>query len=80
MHLTNSKEILEFRFAVSKCKGDVYLRDPEGNQFNLKSVISQYIALGELLQDKGENLELFCSMPEDESHFHKFFRDNPEVL
>ena len=80
MHLTNSKEILEFRFAVSKCKGNVYLRDPEGNQFNLKSVISQYIALGALLQDKGEELELFCSNREDEQHFFKFFRDNPETL
>lgn len=80
MRLTNSKEILEFRFAVAKCKGDVYLRDPEGNQFNLKSVISQYIALGALLQDKGELLELFCSDAEDEQHFFKFFRENPGTL
>ena len=80
MRLTNSKEIMEFRYAIAKCKGDVWLEDQEGNKFNLKSVISQYIALGELLQDKGESLELFCSMPEDESHFHKFFHDNPEVL
>ena len=79
MRLTNSKEIMEFRYAIAKCKGDVWLEDQDGNKFNLKSVISQYIALGELLQDKGENLELFCSMS-DESHFHKFFRDNPEVL
>lgn len=80
MRLTNSKEIMEFRYAIAKCNGDVWLEDQDGNKFNLKSVISQYIALGELLQDKGENLELFCSMSEDESHFHKFFRDNPEVL
>lgn len=80
MRLTNSKEIMEFRYAVDKCKGDVWLEDQEGNKFNLKSVISQYIALGELLQDKGETFELFCSMPEDESHFYKFFRDNPDVL
>ena len=53
MRLTNSKEIMEFRYAVAKCKGDVWLEDQEGNKFNLKSVISQYIALGELLQDKG---------------------------
>lgn len=52
----------------------------EGNKFNLKSVISQYIALGELLQEKGENLELFCAYPDDEQHFLKFFRENPEVL
>jgi hypothetical protein len=40
MRLTNSKEIMEFRFAVSKCRGDVWLEDQEGNKFNLKSVIS----------------------------------------
>ena len=80
MRLTNSKEIMEFRYAIAKCKGDVWLEDQEDNKFNLKSVISQYIALGELLKDKGDSLELFCSIPEDESHFHKFFHDNPEVL
>lgn len=80
MRLTNSKEIMEFRFAISKCKGSVWLEDAEGNKFNLKSVISQYIALGELLQDKGETLELFCSNPEDEAHFMKFFKDNPGAL
>ena len=80
MRLTNSKEIMEFRFAVSKCKGDVWLEDQEGNKFNLKSVISQYIALGELLQEKGNHLELFCSCSEDEQYFMKFFFENPEVL
>ena len=80
MRLTNSREIMEFRFAVSKCKGDVWLEDVEGNKFNLKSVISQYIALGELLKDKGEQLELFCAIPEDEGHFMKFFNNNPDVL
>ena len=80
MRLTNSKEIMEFRYAVAKCKGDVWLEDSEGNRFNLRSVISQYIALGELLQDKGETLELFCSNREDVSHFMKFFKDNPGTL
>ena len=82
MRLTNSKEIMEFRYAIAKYKGDVWLEDQEGNKFNLKSVISQYIALGELLQDKGENLELFCSIPEDESHFHKpqMLSYNPSIL
>ena len=80
MRLTNSKEIMEFRDAITKCKGDVWLEDPEGNRFNLRSIISQYIALGELLQDKGETLELFCSNSADEQHFMKFFKDNPNTL
>ena len=40
MRLTNSKEIMEFRYAIAKCKGDVWLEDPDGNKFNLRSVIS----------------------------------------
>ncbi len=80
MRLRNSKEIMEFKFAISKCKGNVWLEDTDGNKFNLKSVISQYIALGELLQDKGDTLELFCSNREDEQHFMKFFNDNPNTL
>ena len=80
MRLTNSREIMEFRYAVAKCKGNVWLEDAEGNKFNLRSVISQYIALEELLQDKGETLELFCSIPEDEGHFMKFFKNNPNTL
>lgn len=80
MRLTNSKEIAEFRQAIAQCVGDVWLEDMEGNKFNLKSVLSQYIALGELLQEKGENLELFCSVRADEKYFLKFFYENPNVL
>lgn len=80
MRLTNSKEIFEFKLAISKCKGDVWLQDNEGNHFNLKSVISQYIALGELLQDKGETLELFCADKTDEANFMAFFKNSPNVL
>lgn len=80
MRLHNSKEILEFRFAVAQCKGDVWLQSPDGDKFNLKSVISQYIALGALLQAEGDNLELFCSEKADEAYFMKFFKENPDVL
>ena len=40
MRLTKSKEIVEFKEAISNCKGDVWLEDADGNKFNLKSVIS----------------------------------------
>ena len=80
MHLTNTKEIFEFRAAISKCKGKVWLYSQEGDRFNLKSVVSQYIALGKLLTEQGENLELFCEKAEDEKNFLEFFNRNPEVL
>lgn len=79
MKLTNTKEIFAFRVAVSKCKGDVWLESAEGDRFNLKSVVSQYIALGALLTTQGESLELFCSDPTDEALFYQFFNEFPET-
>ena len=80
MRLTNLKEIEEFRNAIDKCKGDVWLQDVEGSKLNLRSMMSQYIALGALLEDKGESLELFCSLASDEQYFLKFFRSYPATL
>ena len=80
MKLSNTKEIWEFKFAVSQCKGDVWLCSNEGDRFNLKSTVSQYIALAALLTEKGDNLELFCSLKEDEQYFFKFFKENPDTL
>ena len=34
--------------------------------FNLKSAMSEYIALGRLLSEQGDSLELFASNREDE--------------
>lgn len=80
MKLTNSKEIFEFKVAISQCKGDVYLESSEGDKFNLKSTVSQYVALAELLQEHGKDLELICQMPEDNKNFYKFFARNPETI
>ena len=80
MRLTNLKEIKEFRKAIEKCEGSVWLEDAEGSKLNLRSMMSQYIALGALLEDRGESLELFCSLPADEQHFLKFFKENPNAL
>lgn len=80
MRLTNSKDILGFRLAISKCKGDVWMESPAGDKFNMKSVVSQYIALGALLKEEGETLELFCSDPQDEAHFYQFFNTHPNTL
>lgn len=80
MRLHSALEVYGFREAISRAKGDVWLESPDGDKFNLKSVISQYIALGALLQAEGDNLELFCSEKSDEALFMKFFKENPDVL
>lgn len=55
------------------------MNSTEGDVFNLKSRLSQYVAIGALLGDEGDYLELFCDEREDEAHFFKFFGEHPEV-
>ena len=56
----------EFLAIVDSCKGEVTLRSVDGDIFNLKSKLSQYIAIAALLGQHGDELELFCSDREDE--------------
>ena len=80
MKLRNIAEVEAFRNAVNKCTGDVWLESAEGDKFNLKSALSQYIALGALLSENGDSLELFCSNSADQSHFFEFFESHPAVV
>ena len=67
MKLNNVTDVQKFVAAVNACKSDVYLRSQEGDQFNLKSSLSQYIAIGRLLEESGDSLELFAQTREDEA-------------
>ena len=60
MKLQNIQEVEEFRKVVHQCKGRVYLESLEGDIFNLKSAMSEYVALGRLLSEQGDSLELFA--------------------
>ena len=44
MRLRSEADVQEFLDAVSQCGGDVYLKSPEGDIFNLKSSMSRYIS------------------------------------
>ena len=79
MKLKNISEVNGFVSAVDSCKGHVWLESPEGDKFNLKSKFSQYVALGELLGTRGEDLELFCQFSEDEMRFYQYFDEHPDV-
>ena len=72
MKLKNIKEVEAFRKVIHECEGDVYLKSPEGDVFNLKSSLSQYIALGQLLSEAGDSLELFTTCREDEAKMLEF--------
>lgn len=80
MKLRNITEVDNFLKVVGECEGSVWLESSYGDRFNLKSKFSQYIAVGVLISAEGENLELYCTLHEDEERFFKFFKENPDVL
>lgn len=63
----------DFVATVNDCKGQVWLESPEGDRYNLKSVFSQYIALGKLLEERGDYLELF---EYDRYHYEKEYTND----
>ena len=67
MKLSNITDVQKFTAAVNACEGAVYLKSVEGDVFNLKSSLSQYIAIGRLLEESGDSLELFAQTREDEA-------------
>ena len=72
MRLTNIKDVQKFIDVVNSCQGDVYLKSQEGDVFNLKSSLSQYIAIGKLIEESGDDLELFADNKEDEATLLQF--------
>lgn len=79
MKLTKIEQVHEFLAIVDSCTGDVTLRSVDGDIFNLKSKLSQYIAIAALLGEHGDELELFCSASADEGKFMDFLMKNPDV-
>ena len=75
MLLKNAKDIDNLIEAVNRCRGDVILRSTDGREeFNLKSVLSRYIAIGELCKDHGDRYEVFCMNRSDEGYMLNFFQ------
>ena len=72
--LKNVRDINALMAAVHKCKGDVILRSADGSEeFNLKSKLSEYIAIGRLCEEDGDSWEVFCMDKRDEGELLKFF-------
>lgn len=72
MKLKNIKQVEEFKRVIASCDGDVIIKSLEGDVFNMKSAMSEYIALGRLLGDHGDELELFASNRADEAKLMQF--------
>lgn len=67
MKLNNVKDVEKFIQVVNDCKSDVYLKSLEGDVFNLKSSMSRYVAIGRLIEESGDSLELFATSSDDEA-------------
>lgn len=76
MLLKNAQDIDHLVEAIGHCRDDVILRSLDGTEeFNLKSIISRYIAIGELCRDHGDQYEIFCMSKADEGYLMEFFYD-----
>ena len=80
MKITNIQDVNELLSVVDSCSGDVYLTSPYGDKFNLKSKLSQYVAVGALLGNHGDELELWCEDKADEAKLLTLFNEHPELL
>ena len=91
MQLNNIKEVEDFLNVVSKAKGDVWIDVKDSYtgkvsmQLSLKSSLSKYVALAELIKSARENpnnfnVELFCALNSDEQLFYEFFEKNEDTL
>ena len=76
MLLKNAKDIDNLVEAVNRCRDDVLLRSTDGREeFNMKSVLSRYMAIGELCKDHGDSYEIYCMERSDEGYMLNFFYD-----
>ena len=79
MRLKKEIEITDFLIAVKTAKGAVWLESTQGDKYNPKSTLSRYVAIAALIENHGEELELFCQ-PGDEGLFYRFFEEHPDTL
>ena len=75
MRLTNIKDVQKFIDVVNSCEHEVYLKSLEGDVFNLKSSMSQYIAIGRPIQESGSSLELFANDKNDQIRLLNFLHE-----
>lgn len=76
MLLKNVHDVDAFMNAVNRCRDDVLLMSQDGKeQFNLKSALSRYMAIGELCKEHGDEWEIFCMNKADETYMIEFFRE-----
>ena len=76
MKVKNVKDVEKLFKVIDECKGKVELVTIEGDSLNLKSKLTQYVALANVFADKtiGE-MELIAHEPEDVQKLVMFMYD-----
>lgn len=72
MRLKTLDQVDQFLSIVDSCKGNIYLTSKYGDRFNLKSKLSQFLAINAILDDQSEELELHCADYEDDSRLRRY--------
>lgn len=77
--LKNVKDIELLKAAIKRCKGDVILRSIDGREeFNMKSTLSEYVAIGRLCEEAGDQWEFFCMDRNDEGILMQYFIEHKD--
>ena len=76
MKVKNVKDVEKLFKVIDECKGRIELVTNEGDRLNLKSKLTQYVALANVFADKtiGE-MELIAHEPEDVQKLVMFMYD-----
>lgn len=73
MKITNITDIEKFFEVVDSCKGKVELVTGEGDRLNLKSKLSQYVALANVFSDgQIDEIEIIAHEQEDRERLIKY--------
>lgn len=73
MKLATIQEIEAFKDVLNEAEGSVWTEDMSGHRYDLKNAMEQYIAIGEMLKDPDNDLELFASDKNTERQLLGFF-------
>ena len=72
MKMQTVQQINTFKSILSSATGTVLAEDRQGNHYDLKDELMQYIVIGSMLRDSGEEYLLYASSPRDERRLISF--------
>lgn len=79
MKLKSINDIKAFQQIIDECESDVWLESTFGDKYNLKSTLSQYVAIGELISQRGDDLELFARSQRDTVKLMNFLSKHKDL-